>query len=385
MEKHGIGTDATHAEHIETIKDRNYVTLNQQSRFLPGELGLGLVEGYDSMGYEISKPNLRAALEEDLKAVCDGRKNKDEVLRAQVLAYKNVFIDASRNVEKLDEAMSKYFGQPTQVTQQEVFGPNVESVLDCTCKSQMVVRKRKDGSGYFLSCRSYPNCRNSVWFPSSVLDVAVTDEHCSNCMPKRIKKLRLKLDKKSIPMTMSADYTTCIMCDSELKQCLQIDLSGLNRTANGSSSTNVLSARSTNAQTTTSSSRPTFGAQNSPSSNNNNFQPQRNAMVNPVNNAFNNNFNISNNFQRMSTNTNTNGNMLNADDEDNPMMCNCNRPAVMKTVRKDGPNQGRPFFSCSDCSFFAWADGNGSNTNTNTNTNYNSNNNNNNFGGKRKN
>jgi len=68
MEKHGIGTDATHAEHIETIKDRNYVKVNQQNNFLPQELGLGLVEGYDSMGYEMSKPNLRRMLEEDLKA-----------------------------------------------------------------------------------------------------------------------------------------------------------------------------------------------------------------------------------------------------------------------------------------------------------------------------
>jgi hypothetical protein len=32
-------------------------------------LGLGLVEGYDSMGYEMSKTNLRCILEEDLK-VC---------------------------------------------------------------------------------------------------------------------------------------------------------------------------------------------------------------------------------------------------------------------------------------------------------------------------
>ncbi|KAL3195299.1 hypothetical protein MRX96_015777 [Rhipicephalus microplus] len=27
MEKHGIGTDATHAEHIETVKNRLYVAL----------------------------------------------------------------------------------------------------------------------------------------------------------------------------------------------------------------------------------------------------------------------------------------------------------------------------------------------------------------------
>lgn len=61
-----IGTDATHAEHIETIKSRMYVGL-QDLRFVPGQLGMGLVEGYDSMGFQMSKPNLRSELEADLK------------------------------------------------------------------------------------------------------------------------------------------------------------------------------------------------------------------------------------------------------------------------------------------------------------------------------
>lgn len=39
------GTDATHAEHIETIKSRMYVGLTPDQRFLPGHLGMGLVEG----------------------------------------------------------------------------------------------------------------------------------------------------------------------------------------------------------------------------------------------------------------------------------------------------------------------------------------------------
>ena len=47
MDKHGIGTDATHAEHIETIKTRSYVGVQSDGSFVPGELGIGLVEGTD--------------------------------------------------------------------------------------------------------------------------------------------------------------------------------------------------------------------------------------------------------------------------------------------------------------------------------------------------
>ncbi|KAG7459996.1 hypothetical protein MATL_G00216560 [Megalops atlanticus] len=44
-------------------------------------------------------------------------------------------------------------------------------------------------------------------------------------------------------------------------------------------------------------------------------------------------------------------------------MCNCNEPAVTRTVMKDGPNKGRTFHTCGkpreqQCGFFQWADEN---------------------------
>ena len=43
--------------------------------------------------------------------------------------------------------------------------------------------------------------------------------------------------------------------------------------------------------------------------------------------------------------------------------CDCNTPAVERTVQKEGANKGRNFWKCGggpekDCDFFAWADGN---------------------------
>lgn len=93
------GTDATHAEHIETIKSRMYVGLQDGSHFVPGELGMGLVEGYDSMGFPMSKPNLRAELEADLKRICDGIKDPKVVLAEQLAKYKEVFRIALQQVK----------------------------------------------------------------------------------------------------------------------------------------------------------------------------------------------------------------------------------------------------------------------------------------------
>ena len=72
MDTHGIGTDATHSEHIEKIKTRQYVVLNQRKQFVPQNLGLALVDAYNLMGFDMSKPNLRSHLENQLKEIING-------------------------------------------------------------------------------------------------------------------------------------------------------------------------------------------------------------------------------------------------------------------------------------------------------------------------
>jgi DNA topoisomerase-3 len=87
------GTDATMAEHIKTIQEREFV-VKQQQKLMPTTLGIALVTGwfdfqvwcsalmsqlitgYDNMDLAISlaKPDLRREMEADLKRICDGTK-----------------------------------------------------------------------------------------------------------------------------------------------------------------------------------------------------------------------------------------------------------------------------------------------------------------------
>ena len=55
-----IGTDATIHEHIKKILDREYACKNERNLFYPTTLGVSLIEGYNSMGFDLSKPELRA-------------------------------------------------------------------------------------------------------------------------------------------------------------------------------------------------------------------------------------------------------------------------------------------------------------------------------------
>lgn len=120
MDKYGIGTDATHAEHIEKIKQRTYVALNEDNRFVPSFLGLALVDAYNRMGYEMSKPHLRANLEQQLVEICNGnfliffkrfisgRRNKVDVLSEQVNKYKRIFEQTEDKINLLSTSFQTY-------------------------------------------------------------------------------------------------------------------------------------------------------------------------------------------------------------------------------------------------------------------------------------
>ena len=73
MDNNGIGTDATIAEHIKNIQEREYA-MKQGTYFMPTALGVGLVETYESLNIELYKPYLRAEMERDMKRIADGEK-----------------------------------------------------------------------------------------------------------------------------------------------------------------------------------------------------------------------------------------------------------------------------------------------------------------------
>lgn len=118
MDKHGIGTDATHAEHIETVKSREYIGLQDGDKLVPGQLGIALCDGYDSMNLldtNMSKPNLRASFEQDLKLICEGTKDPQVVLREQIAKYREIFDKAVRQATNLDKSCSHYLNERPQV------------------------------------------------------------------------------------------------------------------------------------------------------------------------------------------------------------------------------------------------------------------------------
>ncbi|OQR93067.1 DNA topoisomerase [Achlya hypogyna] len=154
MDQHGIGTDATIAEHINTILKRQYaVKVNNDTQFQPTELGLALVQTYDRMGYQLAKPDLRAAMERDCNAIAQGQKTCEQVVRDCMSQMKTIFESVVARSNVLDETFQGYFGEATP----EALAVN-SRVVDRAfsacgkCQQPMELRKKSDDGG-LLVCR----------------------------------------------------------------------------------------------------------------------------------------------------------------------------------------------------------------------------------------
>ncbi|KAI9715325.1 MAG: DNA topoisomerase [Chrysothrix sp. TS-e1954] len=171
MDANGIGTDATMAEHIAKIKERRYVetrapggaaavhlsdeegepptrgggrgrgrgrggrgsaaTGRTASRggsggnaiFIPTNLGVALIKGYERIEFaetmSLSKPHLRkeaiyqaadvpVQMEQQMRAICAGTTNRNEVVQISLEKYREVFIRSAQQVGVLKESLRRY-------------------------------------------------------------------------------------------------------------------------------------------------------------------------------------------------------------------------------------------------------------------------------------
>lgn len=159
MDANGIGTDATMAEHIQKIQDREYARVISRGvqrvnnsdgdvpaarggrdshggrggrrgrgagrgrgggdsdghsgsgvkEFVPTSLGVALIQGFDKMAFETSlgKPFLRKEFELKMKSICEGRITKEAVLRETLRQYREVFDQSNEQLSVLKKVSYK--------------------------------------------------------------------------------------------------------------------------------------------------------------------------------------------------------------------------------------------------------------------------------------
>jgi len=83
----------------------------------------------------------------------------------------------------LDQSLGKYLR-----TQPIAFQNNgqhdsmlIQNIRICTaCKqTRLVLKKKQNNQGFYITCIGFPACRNTFWLPPNVIDAQVSDNVCS--------------------------------------------------------------------------------------------------------------------------------------------------------------------------------------------------------------
>ncbi|KAL4906627.1 hypothetical protein BDW74DRAFT_190171 [Aspergillus multicolor] len=128
MDANGIGTDATMAEHIEKIKNREYIAVHKRgtgrsavSLLIPTRLGIALILGYDDVfagmpdSPSLSKPFLRKQMELEMRDVCAGTRLRTHIVQQNLDMYRELFIHTQMRMNMLKAAFQKYIVEEEDV------------------------------------------------------------------------------------------------------------------------------------------------------------------------------------------------------------------------------------------------------------------------------
>ena len=189
LEERGIGRPSTYATILSTLKNREYVRMENR-RFIPTDLGFIvtnlLVENFPS----ILDPKFTAKMEDNLDKIEDGKLNFVETVKRFYLPFEQTLKKAKKNMQNI-KAMSI----PT-------------SIVCDQCGSKMVIRWGKRGK--FLSCSRYPECKNTKNFREDedgtihIIEDEKTDEICEKCGSPMVVK-----NGKFGPFLACSNYPAC--------------------------------------------------------------------------------------------------------------------------------------------------------------------------------
>ena len=161
MEELGIGRPSTYAKIMDTIRSRDYVTM-EDKKFVPTEVGFETTDKLQEFFSDLINVEYTKEMEEDLDEIAEGKLVWNKVLDK----FWQVF---EPRVEKAFEDMDKKAPEETGET-----CPN--------CGHPLVVRKGRYGE--FVACSNYPECKYIK--KEEKKEVVIMD--CPKCDGKIIEK-----------------------------------------------------------------------------------------------------------------------------------------------------------------------------------------------------
>lgn len=160
MDRHGIGTDATIAQHVEKILSRGYVQRQGDGRFKPHPLGIALVEALERSRVQLARPGMRKAQEADFKKVQAGTAENTAVKLQALAQFRANFERLLANSVAINAAFGNHFqGSVAQdVSQWNTVASSFSICGDC---GRMMALKTQTAGNNKMSALNCSHCASA--------------------------------------------------------------------------------------------------------------------------------------------------------------------------------------------------------------------------------
>jgi len=112
MDDHGIGTDASMAQHVSKVQQRKYVTLDERTRqMVPSPLGLALAHGYALVDIGLLLPSVRARIENACGNVAKGLVSKSVVIARTLRIFERKLVGLAGRIDRIPLMLAVAYSQ----------------------------------------------------------------------------------------------------------------------------------------------------------------------------------------------------------------------------------------------------------------------------------
>ena len=167
MEELGIGRPSTYAKTIDTLKERNYVSV-EDKKFIPTDVGIEITDKLQEFFKDIINVKYTKDMEDDLDKVAEGNLIWYNLIDRFYNEFEPKVQEAFQNMEKK--------------------APEETGELCPNCNSPLVYKQSKYGK--FVACSNYPDCKYIK--PNEEKKETIEIMSCPHCDGKIVSKLTRK-------------------------------------------------------------------------------------------------------------------------------------------------------------------------------------------------